>query len=237
MSDCFRQTVKTEGWRALYKGLTPFSAHLVCKYALRFGTFDALQKRTGSPFVSGLAAGALEAVLVVTPCEVIKTRLQQVGSTFKGPLDCLVFTVRKEGLLGGLLRGGWPTVVRQASNQATNFWMADCINRRLWHYDMSETRQQKHQQKKTLLPIWQTALTGLVAGAIGPILNQPFDVVKSRLMQTHSPYSGTWQALHSIVQEEGVRAMYKGFLPRIVRVASGQMITWTVVLRLQALLA
>jgi solute carrier family 25 (mitochondrial citrate transporter), member 1 len=227
MSNCFRQVYRQEGWKTLYKGLTPFSAHLICKYALRFGTYGALENRLGSPFLAGLAAGAVEAVTVVTPCEVVKTRLQQVGSRFRGPIDCLRQTVRTEGIVNGLLRGCWPTIIRQSSNQATNFWAADLINRHLW----------KKRDRKHMLPVWQTAITGLVAGSVGPILNQPFDVVKSRLMQTNSPYSGTWHALRSISKQEGCLALYRGFLPRITRVATGQMIAWTTVLRLQALLS
>jgi solute carrier family 25 citrate transporter 1 len=102
---------REEGVRAMWKGLTPFATHLYCKYALRFGTnafFQSLladqngKLDTGRRVLSGLGAGVVEALVIVTPFEVIKIRLQnQHGldkSTLKyqGPIDALVKTVRNE---------------------------------------------------------------------------------------------------------------------------------------------
>lgn len=43
MVHCFREIVKTEGFLALYKGLTPFTVHLMSKYSLRFFSFTGFQ--------------------------------------------------------------------------------------------------------------------------------------------------------------------------------------------------
>ena len=55
--------VKEEGVRALWKGLTPFAAHLTLKYALRMGTNATYQtllrdEVTSDPRVSGASCGA-----------------------------------------------------------------------------------------------------------------------------------------------------------------------------------
>ncbi len=76
---------------------------------------------------------------------------------------------------------------------------------------------------------------GLIAGAIGPIVNCPLDVVKTRLMRQETivgqqpKYRGTLHAIGLIFKEEGYFALYKGLLPRLARIAPGQAITWTVV--------
>jgi solute carrier family 25 (mitochondrial citrate transporter), member 1 len=228
MRDCFRSIYQMEGWRALYRGLTPFSFHLVTKYALRFGTYSAIHSRSPNALVAGAVAGAVEAVVVVTPCEVVKTRLQQRNSVYRNTLECLRGVVLNEGPTA-LLRGVTPTIVRQASNQASNFFVVDWFNRRVWH-----KRDARH-----MLPLWQTAVSGIIAGAVGPTLNHPFDVVKSRMMAQNSVYvsNGVSGTLRRIVAEEGIGALYRGFCPRLARVAPGQMVTWMTVLRMQSLLS
>ncbi len=47
MINCGVTIYKNEGWLALYKGLSPFVAHLTLKYALRFGTFGMFKKGLG----------------------------------------------------------------------------------------------------------------------------------------------------------------------------------------------
>lgn len=42
-------------------------------------------------------------------------------------------------------------------------------------------------------------------------------------------YQGFIHAFKTILAEEGVLALYKGLLPRLMRLAPGQAITWTVV--------
>jgi solute carrier family 25 citrate transporter 1 len=80
MLNCARSMVKQEGAGALWKGLTPYSAHLVLKHTLRMGSNALLQSAFRDPetgdlgnshrIAAGFGAGVLEALLVVTPCEV-----------------------------------------------------------------------------------------------------------------------------------------------------------------------
>ena len=77
---CGTTIVRTEGLRALWKGLTPFATHLTLKYTLRMGSNAVLQSafkdsQTGKinnhgRLISGFGAGVLEALVIVTPFEV-----------------------------------------------------------------------------------------------------------------------------------------------------------------------
>lgn len=77
---CGTTIVRTEGVRALWKGLTPFATHLTLKYTLRMGSNAVLQaafkdSETGKlsnrgRLLAGFGAGVLEALVVVTPFEV-----------------------------------------------------------------------------------------------------------------------------------------------------------------------
>lgn len=53
----------------------------------------------------------------------------------------------------------------------------------------------------------------------------PAELVKTRLQiqGKNGLYSGTWSAFSSIVRTEGVRGLYKGFLPNSLGVLSSQM--------------
>nr|GEW29434.1 mitochondrial succinate-fumarate transporter 1 [Tanacetum cinerariifolium] len=81
---CGSTTIKNEGVRALWKGLTPFATHLTLKYALRMGSNAMLQSvfkdgktgkiSDGGRFLSGFGAGVIEALVIVTPFEEVAGR-------------------------------------------------------------------------------------------------------------------------------------------------------------------
>ncbi|KAG8377045.1 hypothetical protein BUALT_Bualt09G0127200 [Buddleja alternifolia] len=236
---CGSTITKSEGVRALWKGLTPFATHLTLKYALRMGSNAVLQSafkdsQTGNlshhgRMLSGFGAGVLEALVIVTPFEVVKIRLQQQRGLspellkYKGPIHCARMIIREEGLLG-LWAGAAPTVMRNGTNQAAMFSAKNAFDGLLWN---------KHEgDGKALLP-WQSMISGFLAGTAGPICTGPFDVVKTRLMaQTRSDgglkYRGMFHAIRTIYAEEGLRALWKGLLPRLMRIPPGQAIMWTV---------
>lgn len=78
-------------------------------------------------------------------------------------------------------------------------------------------------------------MIGVIAGGMGPLFNNPIDVVKTRLMAQQTipgmqpKYTGLVQCLTSVYREEGPRALMRGCMMRIVRVAPGMGITFTVV--------
>ncbi|KAI0037521.1 mitochondrial carrier, partial [Auriscalpium vulgare] len=89
--------VKRETPLALYKGLGAVLSSIVPKMATRFASFetykgwlaDAETGKTGvgGVFLAGLGAGTTEAVVVVTPMEVVKIRLQAQMHSLADPLE------------------------------------------------------------------------------------------------------------------------------------------------------
>lgn len=110
---CGNTIFTEEGTRALWKGVTPFATHLMLKYALRFTANshyeDMLRdKDTGKlsqwgRMGAGAMAGVTEALVVVTPFEVVKIRLQQQKGMakdqlkYKGPISGAATIIREEG--------------------------------------------------------------------------------------------------------------------------------------------
>jgi solute carrier family 25 citrate transporter 1 len=235
--DCLATTAREEGTRALWKGLTPFATHLSLKYMLRMGTNavyqNALRDERGelssrARLAAGFGAGVTEALVIVTPFEVVKIKLQQQRGTdaaalrYKGPLHCAAAVVREQGVLG-LWAGAAPTVLRNGTNQMCMFWAKNGVDGLLW--------DKRDGDGRTLHPL-QSMASGAVAATLGPFATGPFDVVKTRLMAqeraqgTAPKYRGLLHALTLIPREEGVRVLWKGLVPRLLRIPPGQAITW-----------
>lgn len=70
-------------------------------------------------------------------------------------------------------------------------------------------------------------ISGSVGGFIGTLVNTPFDVVKSRIQSVQvvpgvkPKYSWTYPAVLTVYREEGMAALYKGFVPKVLRLGPG----------------
>eukprot|EP00529_Nitzschia_sp_RCC80_P020204 CAMPEP_0113482876 /NCGR_PEP_ID=MMETSP0014_2-20120614/23145_1 /TAXON_ID=2857 /ORGANISM="Nitzschia sp." /LENGTH=425 /DNA_ID=CAMNT_0000376407 /DNA_START=264 /DNA_END=1541 /DNA_ORIENTATION=- /assembly_acc=CAM_ASM_000159 len=237
-----KRIVQREGFFALYKGLTAVYTGIIPKMAIRFVSFEFYKEKLGEltgrrngstsvTFTAGLASGLTEAVLIVTPAEVCKIRMQSQHHSlmdatarqhrkYKGVAHTAVTIVREEGL-GALYKGVVPTMLRQGCNQAVNFTAYNAMKQ----YAM-------RKQDLTALPSYQSLLLGGLSGGMGPIVNNPLDVVKTRLQRQvvregHAPkYTGLAQACAVIAKEEGMLALWKGITPRLMRIMPGQAITF-----------
>jgi solute carrier family 25 2-oxodicarboxylate transporter 21 len=70
-------------------------------------------------------------------------------------------------------------------------------------------------------------ISGAIGGTIGTVLNTPLDVVKSRIQNTTKipgqvpKYNWAFPALGTVFKEEGFGALYKGFIPKVLRLGPG----------------
>jgi solute carrier family 25 citrate transporter 1 len=216
MISCFRYTVQTTGFLSLYRGMLPVLLGSVPKAGLRFGMFDYLDqlflKADGSTtsvrtLVAGSTAGAIEALLVVTPVETLKTKLIDLNmGSVKGTQHIL----KTEGF-SGIYRGAIPTTLKQGSNQGLRF-MA-----------FSKYKQLVSEDGQNLDPA-RAMLGGMLAGCFSTLLNNPFDAVKTRMQGTQAKelYSGFFDCVRQIVKYEGVLTLWSGVVPRLARVVPGQ---------------
>jgi len=238
--DTARRIVRREGFTALYKGLTAVYSGIVPKMAIRFWSFEqykellgdraGLGRGEGTVFLAGTLSGLTEAVLVVTPAEVCKIRMQAQYHSMVDPrqlatrkytnvVQTALTVVREEGA-SALYKGIVPTMLRQGCNQAANFTTYNYAKR---HWEEASGKS---------LVSWQHMLLGCFSGGVGPCINNPLDVVKTRLQrQVVEPgvppkYAGLFRSCAIIVQEEGAMCLYKGLTPRLMRIMPGQGITF-----------
>lgn len=165
--------------------------------------------------LTGASAGATEAFVVV-PFELVKIRMQDRASAGKytGLIDCVVKTVKAEGplaLYNGLESTLWRHILWNAGYFGVIF------------------------QVKALMPaatdkssqIRNDLIAGAAGGTVGTILNTPMDVVKSRIQNSPKiagsvpKYNWAWPAVGTVMKEEGFGALYKGFLPKVLRLGPG----------------
>ncbi|WVN86838.1 uncharacterized protein L203_102012 [Cryptococcus depauperatus CBS 7841] len=246
-----RQIAARETPLGLYKGLGAVVSGIVPKMAIRFASFELykgwLVKPDGSitqkaTFLAGLCAGATEAVAVVTPMEVVKIRLQAQQHSLADPLDIpryrnaahAAFTIVREEGITTLYRGVSLTALRQATNQGVNFTAYQQFKK--WALEFQPAHAESGQ-----LPSWQTMILGLVSGAMGPFSNAPIDTIKTRIQKAskaegETALSRMVKVTSEMFKNEGAKAFYKGITPRVLRVAPGQAIVFTVYERMKRLI-
>ncbi|KAL7581738.1 hypothetical protein ACA910_022275 [Epithemia clementina (nom. ined.)] len=234
--------IQREGVFALYKGLTAVYTGIIPKMAIRFLSFEQYrellakfekngEKTSRVTFMAGLASGLTEAVVVVTPAEVCKIRLQSQYHSlmdasqmqhrkYKNVVQTAFLIVKEEGI-GALYKGLVPTMLRQGINQAVNFTCYNAAKKCVMKW-----------QNTDHLEHWQSLVLGGLSGGVGPIVNNPLDVVKTRLQKQvvvpgkEPKYTSLVQACLVIAREEGVLALWKGITPRLLRIVPGQAITF-----------
>ncbi|AET41607.1 uncharacterized protein Ecym_8329 [Eremothecium cymbalariae DBVPG len=222
--NCLKRIVVEEGTSRLYKGISSPVLMEAPKRATKFACNDEFQriyqrlfgaKELTQPItmLSGASAGCIESFVVV-PFELVKIRIQDVSSSFKGPIDVVKHIVAKEGPLA-MYNGLESTIWRHAIWNSGYFGIIFQLRALLPKADT------KFQQTRNDL------IAGTIGGSASSLLSTPFDVVKSRIQNTAivpgvaRKYNWSWPAVLTIYREEGFKALYKGFVPKVLRLGPG----------------
>jgi len=226
-----REILEKGGIRSLYEGILPMTLEAVVKVGLRYFSFEYFKEEwrvnvmknsdpnahislTGS-VLGGAFAGVIESALIVIPCELLKVRHmtqaqnESFYTVFKGILQ-------HEGIRA-FYKGGTSTMLRQVTNQMIRFPIFYTIT----NYVKDKRGDQNH------LPVGYSLTVGAFAGMCSTIVNTPLDTIKTR--QQKQGQKGTFSDIvKGIYRDGGVKAFWAGTIPRVVRVAPGQAITWAV---------
>ncbi|KAF2880887.1 hypothetical protein ILUMI_25286 [Ignelater luminosus] len=224
--DCIRKMYRHEGITSYWKGIIPPILAETPKRAVKFFTFEQYKKiflfgaNSPTPLtfsLAGLGAGITEAVLV-NPFEVVKVTLQANRATGRELPSTWVVTkeiVRANGLgLRGLNKGVTATIARNGVFNMVYFGFYHSVKGYLPEY---------HDPFQEFL---RKFAIGFVSGTLASCVNIPFDVAKSRI-QGPQPVAGqikyrtTLGSMTLVYKEEGFRALYKGLLPKVLRLGPG----------------
>ncbi|XP_061935784.1 mitochondrial 2-oxodicarboxylate carrier-like isoform X2 [Apis cerana] len=200
--DCMKKMYKNEGVAAFWKGILPPIIMETPKRAVK--TF----------FCAGFLTGVTEAILI-NPFEVIKVQMQSNRKHISDSPSTIAVTrhiLCKQGFgLNGLNKGLSATIMRNAIFNSFYFGIYNSIIP--WLNNKNEYTSE----------LFLKFTVGFISGTVASCMNIPFDVAKSRIQgpQEKIQYKGTLQTIYLVYHREGFRALYKGLLPKILRLGPG----------------
>ncbi|XP_047350864.1 mitochondrial carnitine/acylcarnitine carrier protein isoform X1 [Vespa velutina] len=216
--DCAKKTIAKEGIRGLYKGMGAPLVGVAPIFAMSFlgyGVGKKLQQKSPDDkltipqlFYAGAFSGIFTTI-IMAPGERIKCLLQiqhaDAEKRYKGPFDCAKQLYR-EGGLRSIYKGTCATFLRDIPASGMYFMTYETIQR--WIVPDGEK-----------LGLLSTILAGGFAGIANWVVGIPPDVLKSRLQAApEGTYKkGIREVFARLLKEEGLRALYKGCTPVMLR--------------------
>jgi len=226
MSGTFVHIVKHDGLRGLYSGLSASLLRQITYSTTRFGIYEELKSRfapatdsrdgtkrkppsftllvamaSTSGFIGGFAGN---------PADVLNVRMQHDASlppsqrrNYAHAVDGLVRMAREEGVVSWF-RGVGPNAMRAAAMTASQLASYDVFKRTLIQKTPMEDNMGTH------------FTASFLAGIVAATVTSPIDVVKTRIM-TAQGTSGLFKLLGDIYAAEGLRWMFKGWVPSFLR--------------------
>jgi solute carrier family 25 citrate transporter 1 len=216
------------GLKGFFVGADVALTAQVGKVGIQFAAFQTWESILQNTFLAGVLAGVTEALIWTTPSERIKIVQQaEVASVsvrkFANSKAAIRSILQEQGVKGFFI-GFVPTAIRQGSSLGVRFFTySEC---KLYLLNADKENQSR---------LWHAPLSGAVCGVTSAALNQPIDVVKTKMMSYEGSKSGrsTIETLTQLVRKEGVAALYKGFSARGLKIAVGQAIVFGVYGNLQ----
>ncbi|XP_017890823.1 solute carrier family 25 member 40 isoform X1 [Ceratina calcarata] len=230
--DAFVKISRREGILSLWSGLSPtlvLAVPATIAYFVSYEQLKAYFKDTYNnrfrrvktvaqeqPFWIPMVAGAsarIWAATLVSPLELIRTKMQSQRLSYAEIMQALK-TVVKYGGIPGLWMGLGSTLLRDVPFSAI-YWL---------HYETIKKKFSGTQQTFTF-----NLTAGAIAGSIAAFLTLPFDVVKTHKQiemgekEIYSDKPGrsstTWNTIRKIYSQNGVKGLYTGLIPRVIKVA------------------
>jgi solute carrier family 25 (adenine nucleotide translocator) protein 4/5/6/31 len=234
IGDCFRRVYAEQGMLSFWRGnlvnclrYAPQQGSALAFNDLLNNMFPVYNPNTdfwkgfGVKLASGGLAGAI-ANTICYPFDFARTRLAsdlaKGKPQFKGIADCILTTVRNQGITG--LYTGWTVTCMGAfvyrAGQLGCFKQIQDLN--------------PYQKDKGTLGAVSSFVAVTIARTVVMPFNYPFDTVRRRMMlQSEKPiaervYKGSIDCFSQVLRKEGLKGMYKGMIPELFRGVGGSLV-------------
>ncbi|KAL2756100.1 hypothetical protein ACRALDRAFT_1063908 [Sodiomyces alcalophilus JCM 7366] len=239
VSQGLKKMWKEEGWRGFMRGNGTNCVRIVPYSAVQFGSYNFYRRNIfeSSPgadltpiarLVCGGAAG-ITSVIFTYPLDIVRTRLSIQTASFvelgkrpkelPGMWSTMASVYRTEGGILALYRGIVPTVAGVAPYVGLNFMTYEFVRGYL------TPEGDKHPNA------FRKLLAGATSGAVAQTCTYPFDVLRRRFQINTMTgmgyqYKGIRDAVRVIITQEGVKGLYKGIVPNLLKVAPSMASSW-----------
>jgi len=242
--DAMLKISRMEGVSSLWSGLSPTLVSAIPLTVTYFTMYEQLKiminnkritysgpetRSTGTSEAPGwvaLTAGGLARFLVVTivsPLELIRTKMQSQKMPWSDVTKCLRLLVRSQGV-SGLWNGYTATLLRDVPFSAL-YWPL---------YEHSKYLLTSFYSSANIVTAFNhnfiiNFLSGALAGSVASTVTLPFDVIKTLkqiemgekdIMRVRPGVARSNTTIaRELVAEQGIRALFSGLTPRLLKVA------------------
>ncbi|XP_010559229.1 PREDICTED: nicotinamide adenine dinucleotide transporter 2, mitochondrial-like [Tarenaya hassleriana] len=227
--------IRNEGFRGLYRGLSPTIIALLPNWAVYFTVYgklkDLLQSSdgklgVGANMIAAAGAGASTAI-ATNPFWVVKTRLMTQGMRpdvvpYKSVLSAFSRICHEEGLRG-FYSGILPSLAG-VSHVAIQFPAYEMIKQ--YMATIGNTTVDK-------LSPSDVAISSSISKVIASVMTYPHEVVRSKLQEQGQvrnvtvQYSGLVDCIKKVFRKEGIPGFYRGCATNLLRTTPSAVITFT----------
>jgi len=204
---------KVEGITSLWSGLSPTLVSAVPTTVVYFTTYEQLKAymvrhstnaEKYAMAISTLSGGLARiwAVTLVSPLELVRTKMQAQKMSFIDVRKALVFTVKTDGI-SGLWKGLSATLLRDVPFSAV-YWPC-------YEY-----------LRPTEFNLGESFAAGAVAGSLASTVTLPMDVIKTRFqleLGERGVPKKNFEVVREILAAQGWRGLFSGLVPRLLKVA------------------
>ncbi|GFN76002.1 gata Zinc finger domain-containing protein 1 [Plakobranchus ocellatus] len=222
--DAMIKIARYEGITSLWSGLPPTLVMAIPATVIYFTAYEQMKAVIGNRDVVGesfqpMLAGSsarVWAATCISPIEMIRTKIQSEQLTYSQVLRALRDMMRANGILS-LWRGLGPTLLRDVPFSAVYWTSYESMK----SYVLSTTGRSN-------LKFHEAFSAGAVGGTFAAFMTLPFDVIKTRrqieigekeLIGNKKETTATWKIIRNIYKNEGLKALFTGLFPRLVKVA------------------
>lgn len=230
------EVVKNDGIMGLYNGISASICRQMTYSTVRFGMYEVLcsklleGRNDALPFYQKLSVGCISGFIggiAGNPADMVNVRMQndmklpkELRRNYKHAFD---------GIYRVAVEDGFRTLFAGVTMTATRGLLMTVGQ--VACYDQSKQMLIATGYFADTIPTHLTA--SVIAGTVATIITQPFDVMKTRLMNAKPGEYDTVIACARELAKSGPMGFYKGFVPAWVRLGPQTILTWLILEQLR----